>query len=131
MSIEGLLFALVIAAVAIGIAGAPLVRQAIAGNDHRVEQARQHDRAQVYYDRVLRNLRDLDEDRLLEKIDPDAYEQERAIWVQRGIRVLKALEQIDNGIMIAPYESDEAAIDRSLDELVEAAVRDFRQQQSI
>lgn len=126
MSIEGLLASFVIVGVVLWLVIAPLLRRE-AGADQRVTQlARQRDRAQVYYERVLRNLRDLDEDHALGKLEDVDYAQERELWAQRGVQALRALEQLEAGQMIAPQSADDAEIDRSLDDAVEAAVAAFR-----
>jgi hypothetical protein len=108
----------------------PLLRDKQAFTQRDTQLARQRDRAEVYYQRVLRNLRDLDEDEALGKIAPDEYAVERTLWAQRGVEVLKALDQLDVGILIAAQEADDSAIDSALDRSVEAAVRAYREQQA-
>jgi hypothetical protein len=84
---------------------------------------RQRERLQVYYERVLRNLHDLDEDHATGKLNPEEYHPERERWVQRGIQALKAIGQLDAQHLIAPTTADEATIDASIDDAIEAAVR--------
>ncbi|MDX2139921.1 MAG: hypothetical protein SF123_17680 [Chloroflexota bacterium] len=127
MSIEGLIIGFILVSIVVVIVAAPLLGREGRFDAQAAQLARQRERAHVYYERVLRNLRDLDEDHALGKLDDDAYEADRALWAERGVQVLKALDQLSAGTMIAPPSADDAAIDRSLDDAVEAAVRAYRQ----
>ena len=50
-----------------------------------------------------------------------------ALWAQRGVQVLKALDALEAGALIAAKDADDAQIDRSLDDAVEAAVAAYRE----
>ena len=92
MSIPGLLFALLLASLRPRLdrdAAAP-ARTAKPSDDPLLEK--QRERLLIYYERVLRNIRDLDEDHALGKIDEDEYTREREEWAQRGVQVLQALD---------------------------------------
>jgi cytochrome c-type biogenesis protein CcmI len=56
------------------------------------------------YERVLSAIRDLDEDHQTGKLNTKDYEAERAVWVERGVLILQALEQ-SGGL---PTESENA-----------------------
>ncbi|MFW5709144.1 MAG: hypothetical protein ACOCX5_02870 [Chloroflexota bacterium] len=128
MSIEGLLASTLITAVVLIWLAAPFISE----SDRTAEQTaqtivkRQQERIQVYYERVLRNLHDIDEDYATGKLDANTYRFEREQWVQRGIQALKALEQLDMEHLVAPASADEAAIDAAIDQAIEAAVTDYR-----
>lgn len=126
MSIEGFVLGFIILSIVVLVVALPLLRRD-APFDHQAAQiARQRERAGIYYERVLRNLRDLDEDHALGKLDDASYHQERELWAQRGVQVLKALDALDTGTLIAAKDADDAQIDRSLDDAVEAAVAEYR-----
>ncbi len=78
--------------------------------------------AQVHYDRVLTNIRDLDEDHALGKVQADYYHTERAKFVAEGVELLKQIEQF------TPQPAP-AAADTDLDSMIEAAIATKRKQQ--
>ena len=127
MSIEGLIVGFVLLSVVVLIIGLPLLRREAAFDSDAAQLARQRERVLVYYERVLRNLRDLEEDYTLDKLDNADYTYEREVWAERGVQALKTLEQLDAGILIAPASADDAAIDLTLDDVVERAVQAYRQ----
>jgi cytochrome c-type biogenesis protein CcmI len=112
MSIPGLLIALVLSLIALAIVLHPLLRPA--RREPTVESGRrqQLDRLEIYYERVLTNIRDLDEDNSTGKINEDDYRTEREVWVQRGIRLLRALDQLEG--------EDAEGIERAIKEAVAA-----------
>jgi len=55
---------------------------------------KQQDRVIAYYERALQNIRDLDEDHALGKINEESYRQDRELWAQRGAQALKLLDQL-------------------------------------
>lgn len=123
MSVEGLGFALFLI-VGVGfVIALPLLSQPAA--DPLIDK--QRERLRLYYERVVRNLRDLDEDYALGKIEDAAYQTERAAWVERGVQVLKALETLPERAMIAETPAD----DRAIDAAIEAAVEKYRAQHKV
>lgn len=56
---------------------------------------RQRDALLVYYGQVTSTLRDLKEDSISGKLSPEEYEIEYEKWMQRGIQILKVLEDLD------------------------------------
>lgn len=127
MSIEGIVFALVLATGIIALIAAPLLRREPARQDAQNQLVdKQRERLQLYYERVLRNIRDLDEDYSLGKLDEASYQQEREEWAQRGVQVLKALENLTGESMIAETTTEDAAVDRAIDDAIEAAIQNYR-----
>src|SRR5690606_5047570 len=120
MSTEGLIVGIFLTALVLIFIGMPLVRREKVQGDPLAEK--QRERLLVYYERVLRNIRDLDEDHALGKIADAEYQRERELWAARGVQVLKALDTLSDQPMIAPTAADDSAIDLA----IEAAVRDVR-----
>ena len=100
MSVSGLVIALALLAAVMMMVIPPLFERDKSMND---DDAKQRERLLTYYNRALTNIRDLDEDRATGKINEADYETERELWMQRGIQVLKALDET------APAESEVAA----------------------
>jgi hypothetical protein len=120
MSTGSLLLGLALLTVAIIWIGLPLVRDR---NRAPALETRQRDRLLAYYDRVLTNVRDLDEDFATDKMNEAEYRAERELWVGRGIQVLKALDQ---GITLPIVGNDGAPVDDTIDDAIEAAVTRYR-----
>ncbi len=126
MSIEGLIVSFVFVVVTAVLVALPLLRRG--GSAHTDEDTliqKQRERLLVYYERVLANLRDLDEDHSTGKMQTADYESEREDWVQRGIQVLKALEQLDQHHAIVA-DADQETLDHAIDDSIEQAVRERR-----
>lgn len=127
MSIEGIIFALVLATGVIALIAAPLLRREPAHQNAQSQLVdKQRERLQLYYERVLRNIRDLDEDYSLGKLDEASYRQEREEWAQRGVQVLKALDSLTGESMIAATSTEDAAVDSAIDDAIEAAIKSYR-----
>ncbi len=129
MSIEGLAVSVILLTVAALFIVSPLLR---AGTRQQADDARlqkQRERLLVYYERVLTNLRDLDEDYSTGKMPEADYALEREEWVQRGIQVLKALDTLDERVLLTDTPADDAAADEAIDKAIEAAITARRQMQ--
>lgn len=126
MSLPGLLFALLLTAFVLVWIVMPLLRREAKSDDDQL-LVKQRERLLVYYERVLRNIRDLDEDHTLGKLDEAQYATEREEWAQRGAQVLQALDTIADRTMIAVTPAEDAAVDRAIDDSIEAAVKRYRQ----
>ena len=118
MSIAGLIFALVTALVCLGIVLRPIVF-----TRKRTQAAyldKQRERALAYYERVLVNVRDLDEDHATGKIAQDEYRTEREYWVARGVQVLKLFDELEaqHNIVDAP-DADDATIDAAIEAAID------------
>ncbi|MGJ3240226.1 MAG: hypothetical protein ACFE0Q_16075 [Anaerolineae bacterium] len=93
MSLPGLLLASLMIVLVLGVTIYPLLqREQRSGSSFRHKQ---RERALAYYERVLRNLRDLDDDLDTGKIIQAEYELERERWMARGTELLQMLEQLD------------------------------------
>ena len=125
MSIAGLIAALILSSIVIILIAYPLIlRRTEETADSRSQK--QRERLAQYYERVLRNIRDLDEDYALGKLDEDDYRRDRAVWLERGAEALKALDQIAPSVSTAPVVETNLEQD-STDEAVEAAIRAYRE----
>ena len=125
MSIEGLVVGLALLLVVGAWIGIPLLRRET--DEVEVDPIqRQRERLELYYERTLRNIRDLDEDHSTGKINTEAYEPERENWVQRGIQALKALDELNENAPLAPETADAADIDNAIDSMIEEAVAQYR-----
>lgn len=124
MSYEGLLVSVVMAAIVTLLIAAPLLRRDMKRKDSSVQAQKQRDRMLAYYERVLTNIRDLDEDHATGKLLDTDYGVERETWVQRGIQVLKALDELDAGNL--SLNMDDAAVDEAIDDALEAAIQAYK-----
>ena len=113
MSIGGLLISFALTLAAAALTAYPLLRSS-GQNRSRSGVQEQAERVQTYYERVLTNIRDLDEDFSTGKIREADYREEREVWVHRGIRLLRVQDQL--------AADDEERIDRA----IEDAIRTWR-----
>jgi len=117
MSIEGLVVALALLMGAALWVGAPLLRR----QPPKLSGSRQQERLLMYYERVLTNIRDLDEDHATGKLNTADYEVEREQWILRGVEILKALDNLHD----VPA-ANEAAVEETIDDEIEAAIAAYR-----
>ena len=90
----------------------------------RIEK--QRDRLLVYYERVLTNLRDLDEDHATGKMRDEDYTTEREDWMLRGVQVLKAIDTLEEQSIIPTDIRDDAGVDEAIDDAIEASISAYR-----
>ncbi len=126
MSLGGIVFFLVALALTALVVVAPLLRRTSSANAADIRLQKQQERLLVYYERVLTNVRDLDEDHATGKMPDTDYNDERELWVQRGVQVLRALDSLDDHSIIPEAVHDEAAIDEAIDQAIESAIADYR-----
>lgn len=121
MSFPGLLAALALTALVAAYVLAPLLRReprTAAGN----ALSRQLDRVGVYYERVLSNIRDLDEDHATGKISSEEYHTEREAWMQRGVALLRLADELrQHNPLLGGRVTDTA-----IDEAIEQSIARFR-----
>lgn len=116
MSVAGLLGGVVLVALLMVVIGFPFVQARRHAPTHRDFVSRQRERALAYYERVLMNIRDLDDDHATGKIHPDEYHQERTLWVERGVQLLKLLEELrEDHDIVSNQAADDAEIDRAIE----------------
>jgi hypothetical protein len=115
MSIGGLIIgALLVTGVALYVF-LPLLRSQTVSE--AAFQDKQRERALAYYERVLTNIRDLDDDYATGKISEGDYQQERERWMQRGIQVLKLLDTLDHDEnILSDRQADAAEIDAAIED---------------
>ena len=125
MSLSGLFMGLVILIGVILFVISPLARPADSGTPVDLLIEKQRERLLMVYERVLGNIRDLDEDLTTNKMSEADYATERELWVQRGIQVLKSLDAL-NAKQILTTSSVAEDIDRAIDKRIEAAIAAYR-----
>src|SRR5262245_60130900 len=125
MSTEGILAGAVILLIVIAWVGSPLFKRRSAMRSEQALRQKQRDRLLMIYERVLTNIRDLDEDRSTGKMRLGDYETEREEWVQRGVQVLKALDALDAEAVPPPAPGDEVN-DQAIDQQIEEAIAAYR-----
>ena len=125
MSLAGLIVAFGILAALMLWIGWPWLRGTPAKTADAVP--RQRERLQVYYERVLRNIHDLDEDYAIGKLDQADYAFEREQWAQRGVAALKAMDELDAAHLVASAEVPTLDLDERIEAAIEDAVRTARE----
>lgn len=125
MSLAGLIGALILTGLVIAFITAPFMRRR-ADSGKEAAASLQRERVLAYYERVLRNVRDLDEDHALGKLDEADYQRDRALWTDRGVQALKLLDQLDAGSAGVSASSDAAELDAAVERAVQAAVEKLR-----
>jgi len=126
MSIEGLIISMSIVAALLLWSVMPFFVKSHEAEAISTSVERQRERLNVYYERVLRNLHDLDEDYATGKLDQDDYALEREKWAQRGIQALKALDELDAQHLVTDSSADDATIDEAIDRRIEQAIDDHQ-----
>lgn len=126
MSIGGTVFFLG-ALLIVGI----IVAMPLLGRERRTQAdsariEKQRERLLVYYERVLTNLRDLDEDHATGKMLDKDYAAEREEWMVRGVQVLKAIDTLEEQSIIPTDIRDDAGVDEAIDDAVEASIAAYR-----
>lgn len=124
MSLAGLLAALILTALVLAFIAAPFMRRRAVPERRAADL--QRERVLAYYERVLRNVRDLDEDHALGKLDEAEYQHDRELWVERGVQALKLLDSLDAGSGGVSASSDAAELDAAVERAVQAAVEQIR-----
>lgn len=126
MSIPGLIISLIITLALLIFVVWPLLRRDATRTAPAIID-RHRARAIAYYERVLTNIRDLDEDHQTGKISEDEYQAEREVWVGRGVQILKLLDELDhNHPLTDDPGADDAAIDDAITQTIEKAVANAR-----
>lgn len=124
MSILGLVISLALILIAIAIVAHPLLRPRKESEQDDLLLQVQRDRVEVYYERVLTNMRDLGEDYATGKIDEVDYREEREVWAHRGIRLLRVRDSLDARQSLVTGRNANA---RKIDEAIEAAISAYRE----
>ena len=123
MSLLGLALSLLLFALAIALVTRPFWTSHGAPVTDRDKLRRQREILGEYYERVLTNIRDLDEDHLTGKIPQGDYQAERELWVGRGIQALKARAGLER--QISQEDAGRPQAER-VDQAIEAAIAAWR-----
>jgi hypothetical protein len=86
----------------------------------------QRENLTAHYERLLQNIRDLDEDFHIGKLTETAYQQERTALVDRAITVLRALDALEPLASTAGVGTSEVNVDRQIEQAVAAYRRSLR-----
>lgn len=106
MSLPGLFLTLVLVVIlALWVAAPLLSRRSHRAADHTAQQ--EYERVVVNYERVLTNIRDLDEDFATGKIEHSDYQAEREAWIERGITLLRTMDALTERNSAASTVEDE------------------------
>ncbi len=124
MSILGLIISLALFLIAILVVAHPFLRPRKTSEKDDLQLQVQRDHVGVYYERVLTNIRDLDEDYATGKIDEADYRDEREVWAHRGIRLLRVRDGLDARQSLVTGSDAEAG---KIDEAIEAAISAYRE----
>lgn len=122
MSVGGLIVAFLALSLVVIVIAWPLARR---DRTQAVPETRQRERLLAYYERAVRNVRDLDEDHALGKLAPADYARDRELWADRGAQVLKALDELDSAAAPLPALS-ETEIDAAIEQRIEAELEAAR-----
>ena len=128
MSIAGLIASLLLTLFVLFWVGVPFIGQQNQSINLNTSRLRQEERMHLYYERVLLNINDLDEDRATGKLNEDDYNADRSIWVRRGVEILKRIDKLSDDQLIAPLDADDAVIDTAIDQSIETAVHAYQDQ---
>ena len=120
MSLPGLFVALILTVITAAVVAHPLLQSKRRERSPDESLHQQRDRVRTYYERVLTNIRDLDEDFATGKISEDDFKTERDVWAQRGIRLLRVQDQLDREQSLVDDAADAERIDRAIEEAVAA-----------
>lgn len=93
MSIEGLIGGAVLLLVTLFVVAQPLLSRRARG----VTVPQQIESLTTEYERILNNLRDLEEDFSTGKLQEADYLADRELWTQRGVETLQTLDELRQG----------------------------------
>ncbi len=125
MTIPGILLTFALTALVLLIVSAPFWRRRAAPGAEAAAEL-QRDRVLAYYERVLRNVRDLDEDFALGKLAEADYRRDRELWTERGVQALRLLDTLNAGGQALTGTSGAAELDAAVERAVQAAVARVR-----
>ena len=131
MTPTGLIFSLVLLAIAVISVALPFLQQRRNQNRELATALSQIKRDELLtdYERVLATIRDLDEDHQTGKLAPDTYQRDRAYWTEQCILLLQKLEP-DAEALSTENEVANAGDSDTLDDAVERAIAEYRRAQA-
>lgn len=107
MSLIGFAISILLCALVLAWVLWPLLRRP-AGDDALSLREEQRLLLLAEYERILLNIRDLDEDVATGKIPAEAHQRDRRAQVEEGVRRLRQIEALDTGYADADDIADEA-----------------------
>ncbi len=120
MSTAGVMIGLGLALVVLVVVLLPVFgrREAVPQGTETIDSLR------VHYERVLTNIRDLDEDYALGKIQADFYNTQRALFASEGVEVLRRLDALQAAELTGNAQGAGAGAmePHELDDRIEAAI---------
>ncbi len=123
MSTEGLIIGGIIFLITLGWIATPLIKQRKAARGG-INLEKTREQILMRYERVLNNIRDLDEDHATGKMPTQDYQVEREQWMQEGSKVLAELDALQGTKTKAmPMPSVK---DSDVDDKIEDAVAAYR-----
>lgn len=123
MSTEGLIIGGIIFLITLGWIAMPLIRQRKAARGG-INLEKTREQILMRYERVLNNIRDLDEDHATGKMPTQDYQVEREQWMQEGSKVLAELDALQGTkTQAVPLSSVK---DNDVDDKIEDAVAAYR-----
>ncbi|MEM6527901.1 MAG: hypothetical protein AAF653_06380 [Chloroflexota bacterium] len=126
MSTGGIILAVILCAMTLIVVATPFFKR-----DENQRRAEELTGVAAHYERVLTNIRDLEEDLALGKIQQAFHDEERAKYVAEGVTLLRqmeALQPADVAPVIARVETEE---DISMDDMIEQAVSARRKERQV
>lgn len=129
MSAEGLIISILLALVTLAGLATPFRKNKRVETDEHAYQ-RQRETLLTYYNQIVSSIRDLEEDFANGKFSQSDYEAERETWIQRGIPILQAIDELDKTQKpIANAKLEQA--ERALDDKIESAIKQYLEKQTV
>ena len=125
MTTGGLVFGAVLGLILFVIIVTPFLRR---NSDPKRVNMEQWEMYQLQYERALTNIRDLDEDFALGKIQPDFHQSERQKLMEQGVNLLKSMESLQPDMSVS--EIDAVSDDAVFDDAIEQAIASKRKQKT-
>ncbi|MEL7235586.1 MAG: hypothetical protein AAFV33_24600 [Chloroflexota bacterium] len=126
MSTGGIILAVILSAITLIAVAAPFF-----SNMGSKKRAEGYTSLAAHYERVLTNIRDLEEDLALGKIQQSFYDEERAKYVAEGVSLLKQMETMQPAStmpVVTPAAHPEQI---DLDDVIEQAVSARRKERQV
>lgn len=127
MTFEVLIICALMAVIALAGLAAPFWRSNRISTTQMAYQ-RQRDTLLVYYQQVTASLRDLDDDVQAGRMTESDYAADRERWMQRGIQILRALDELDRS---NPGLAATSAPTDAVEDHIEDAVRRYIKEQAV
>jgi hypothetical protein len=130
ISTPSLIVIVLIALAGLAYMGLPLFRREDERTENEIVQ-KQLEYLLFYYEQVMATLRDIEEDHVTGKLNDADYNDEREAWAARGVKVLAAINQINEQMPQSVPTEDNASTnsrkrttrsEADIDAAIEAAI---------